>query len=51
MKRGSKTKIRNSLRGVRVQYLRFTRKGHYAKAIQLRKYAQAHADLLRSVGA
>ncbi len=51
MNRGSKTKIRNSLRGVRVQYKKFTRKGHYAKAIKLRKYAQTHADLLRAVAA
>lgn len=51
MNRGSKTKIRNSLRGVRVQYKKFTRKGYYAKAIKLRKYAQTHADLLRSVAA
>lgn len=51
MNRGSKTKIRNSLRGVRVQYKKFTRKGHYAKAVKLRKYAQTHADLLRSVAA
>ena len=51
MNRGSKTKIRNGLRGVRVQYKKFTRKGHYAKAIKLRKYARTHADLLRAVAA
>jgi len=49
MNRGSKTNIRNSLRGVRVQYKKFTRKGHYAKAVYLRKYASAHAALLREV--
>jgi hypothetical protein len=51
MNRGSKTKIRNSLRGVRVQYKKFTRKGHHAKAVYLRKYAKLHADLLRAVAA
>lgn len=51
MKRGTKTKIGHSLRGVRAQHKKFTRKGHYAKAIKLRKYAQTHANLLRSVAA
>ena len=51
MKRGTKTKIGHSLRVVRAQYKKFTRKGHYAKAIRLRKYAKVHADLLRAVAA
>lgn len=49
MKRGSKTKIGHSLRVVRAQYKAFTRKGHHAKAVYLRKYAKVHAELLRGV--
>lgn len=51
MKRGTKTRIGHSLRVVRAEYKRFTRKGHYAKAVYLRKYAKLHADLLREVAA
>jgi len=50
MKRGTKTKIGHSLRVVRAQYKKFTRKGHHAKAVYLRKYAAKHAELLRSLG-
>lgn len=49
MKRGTKTRIGHSLRAVRATYKKFTRKGHYAKAVYLRKYASAHAALLREV--
>lgn len=49
MKRGTKTKVGHSLRAVRANYKKFTRKGHYAKAVYLRKYASAHAALLREV--
>ena len=51
MKRGTKTKIGHSLRVVRENYKKFTRKGHHSKAIHLRKYAKLHAELLRSVAA
>lgn len=51
MKRGTKTKIGHSLRVVRAQYKKFTRKGHHSKAVYLRKYAKLHADLLRAVAA
>lgn len=49
MKRGTKTKIGHSLRVVRRQYKTSTRKGHHAKAVYLRKWASAHAALLREV--
>jgi hypothetical protein len=51
MKRGTKTRIGHSLRAVRATYKKVTRKGHYAKAVYLRKYAKLHADLLREVAA
>lgn len=49
MKRGTKTKIGHSLRAVRNRYKAATRKGHHAKAVYLRKFASAHAALLREV--
>ena len=51
MKRGTKAKIGHSLRVARAQYKTFTRKGHYGKAVYLRRYAKLHAELLRAVAA
>ena len=51
MKRGTKAKIGHSLRAVRSRYKVMTRKGHYGKAVYLRKYAKLHAELLRAVAA
>lgn len=49
MKRGTRTNIARSLKQARTLYKKFSRIGHYRKAVLLKKHIAAHAALLREV--